>query len=237
MATTSTQLFLDKAFYSKGPKLLSGFSRPVFHNLMGMLYGHQFSKSEYGGMIRHTEAAMLYRWARCLKPGSTIVEIGCYGGLSTCYLAKGLRQNQDSRLFSIDPFNSDLEKQNQLSDGCVELQDKPTKELVYKRLASHGLTNNVTLIQGYSQDVAKNWDQNITIDFLWIDGNHEQAYQDFVDFKPFLNPGALVAVHDAHPRYGYQTVVDDVRKIFADDHDWQNLEHVKSIIAGTWIGI
>ncbi|WP_372760371.1 class I SAM-dependent methyltransferase, partial [Litorivivens sp.] len=74
-------------------------------------------------------------------------------------------------------------------------------------------------------------DPSVKIDFLWIDGNHEQAYQDFKDFEPFLNPGARVAVHDAHPRYGYEAVVEDVKKIF-NSRKWQDLEHVKSIIAG-----
>jgi predicted O-methyltransferase YrrM len=88
-----------------------------------------------------------------------------------------------------------------------------------------------TLIEGFSQDAAANWDPSVKIDFLWIDGNHEQAYQDFKDFEPHLSPGARVAVHDAHPRYGYMTVVEDVKKIFADG-EWTNMEHVKSIIAG-----
>jgi len=44
-----------------------------------------------------------------------------------------------------------------------------------------------------------------------------------------------VAVHDAHPRYGYMAVVNDVRKIFAEG-TWSDMEMVKSIITGLRTG-
>jgi len=222
--------FLENAFYRKGPKLLSGFSRPVYHNIIGLLHGYKFDKRDFGGMLRHTEAGMLSKWASELPAGSTIVEIGCFGGLSTSYLASGIKGKAGSRIIAMDPFNSDLDKQAELTDNCVALDDKPTKALVASRMQQNGFGDFVELIEGYSQEVAKTW--NRPIDFLWIDGNHEQAYQDYVDFKPFLKKGSRVAVHDAHPRYGYEAVVRDVRKIFANDNEWRDLEQVKSIISG-----
>jgi len=43
--------FLENAFYRKGPKLLSGFSRPVYHNIIGLLHGYKFDKRDFGGML------------------------------------------------------------------------------------------------------------------------------------------------------------------------------------------
>ncbi|MGY0219522.1 class I SAM-dependent methyltransferase [Endozoicomonadaceae bacterium StTr2] len=226
--------FLERAWSENGPKLISGFSRPLFHNLMGLLHGYKYDKKSYGGMIRHSEAGMLYCWSRQLPPLATIVEIGCYGGLSTSYLAAGCKGKQDCRIYSIDPFSSDLERQAELTDNCVSLTDKPTRELVSERLTKNGFGDIVELIEGYSQDVAAQWSK--PIDFLWIDGNHEQALQDFNDFRPWLKKGARVALHDAHPRYGYQEVVRDVAQIFASDDDWCEMEHVKSIITGIYRG-
>ena len=65
--------FFQRAYTENGPKVISGFSRPVYHNLMGLLYGHQFDKMGFGGMIRHTEAGMLYEWASEVPDGGTIV--------------------------------------------------------------------------------------------------------------------------------------------------------------------
>lgn len=218
--------FFDRAYADNGPKILNGFSRPVYHNLMGALYGHQFDKMGYGGMIRHTEAGMLYEWASEVPRGGTIVEIGCYGGLSTSYLVKGT-EGRDVQIVSIDPFDSDLNVQAERTDGCVALEDKPNKELVAERMAGLGAGDRVTLIEGYSQEVVKDWDR--AIDFLWIDGNHDQAYLDYTDWSPHLKVGGRIGFHDAHPRYGYPQVAEDVRKAL-DSDQWTRLEHVKSII-------
>lgn len=225
----SNAAFLDRVFRSKSMwKFIDGFSRPLYHNWAGLCYGHRFDKRKYGGMIRHTEAAMLYLWARELPRDATIVEIGCYGGLSTSYLALGCRGN-GGRIFSIDPFDSCLDRQEELCDSAVKLEAKPSRQTVMKRLEAHGLHTRVELIEGFSQDVAKTW--NRPVHFLWIDGNHDQAYQDYVDWSPFLVPGARVALHDAHPRYGLERVAQDAYRIFNSDA-WTRLEHVKGIVTG-----
>ncbi len=222
---TNTE-FIQRAFEAKGPKILAGFSRPLFHNLAGFLYGHRFDKAGYGGMIRHSEAGMVYVWAGQVPTDGVIVEIGCYGGLSTSYLALGSERKR-ARIYSIDPFDSDIDKQSRLTDHAVSLEDKPSRQEVLEKLRDNGLANRVELIEGYSQEVAKSWRRRI--DFLWIDGNHDQAYQDFMDWSPYLNPKARVGFHDAHPRYGYPQVAQDVMKAFSSDR-WTRLEHVKSII-------
>lgn len=218
--------FFHRAYSERSPKVWYGFSRPVYHNWMGLLHGHKFGKSAYGGMMRHTEAAMLTQWASEIPQNGVIVEIGCYGGLSTSYLFLGASKRHGT-IYSIDPFDGDLEKQAVLTDHAVSLENKPGMQLVRRRLDALGAGQQVELIQGYSQEVVKTW--NRKIDFLWIDGNHDQAWQDYQDWSPFLNPGARVALHDAHPRYGIKKVAVDAQRIFSTDQ-WERLEHVKSII-------
>lgn len=222
----SHEAFFKRAYSTRNPKILYGFSRPFYHNLMGVLHGHQFDKMAYGGMIRHTEAGMLYKWAGDVPAGGTVVEIGCYGGLSTSYIVKGTEKSR-ARIVSIDPFNSDLDKQADLTDNCVDLEEKPTKEIVAERMAALGAGDRVRLVEGYSQEVVADWEGGI--DFLWIDGNHDQAYRDFTDWSPFVKAGGRVGFHDAHPRYGYPQVAEDVQKAFSSD-EWTDLEHVKGII-------
>jgi predicted O-methyltransferase YrrM len=220
--------FLERAFRDAGPKLINGFSRPFYHNLMGLLHGRRFARAPLGGMLRHTEAGMLYQWARQLPRRSLIVEIGCYAGLSTRYLASGCRRNE-SRVVAIDPFASDPERQARLSDGQVSLHGKPGREQVRQGLEKDGLDGWVELIEGYAQEVARDWSR--PVNFLWIDGNHDRALQDYRDWSPFLAPGARLAIHDAHPRYGLPNVAEAAREIFSGE-EWQQLEHVKSIISG-----
>lgn len=223
---SSHQRFFERAFSEKGPKLWYGFSRPIYHNFKGIVSGHKFNKRDYGGMIRHTEAAMLAQWASEIPKHGVIVEIGCYGGLSTSYLFAGASK-KSGKIFSIDPFDADLGRQSELTDHCVSLDAKPSMAVVRQRLDAIGAGGSVELIEGFSQEVVKGW--NRKIDFLWIDGNHDQAWQDYQDWSPFLNPAARVGLHDAHPRYGIAKVAEDARRIFSND-DWTRLEHVKSIV-------
>ncbi|MGY8686204.1 MAG: class I SAM-dependent methyltransferase [Verrucomicrobiales bacterium] len=218
--------FFQRAYSNEGPKIINGFSRPVYHNLMGMLYGHQFDKMGYGGMIRHTEAGMLYEWASEVPRNGTIVEIGCYGGLSTSYLVKG-KEGRNVQIYSIDPFDSDIDTQAERTDGCVALDEKPSKVIVAERMTKLGAGDRIHLIEGYSQEAVKDWDREI--DFLWIDGNHDQAYLDFTDWSPYLKVGGRIGFHDAHPRYGHPLVAEDAQKAL-ESEAWSDLEHVKSII-------
>lgn len=223
----ANEAFFDRAYQTGGPKILKGFSRPVFHNWMGFRHGRQFDKMGYGGMMRHTEAGMLVQWAAEVPANGVILEIGCYGGLSTSYLARGSEASK-ARIFSVDPFDSDIDLQAERTDECVALEGKPGRKLVMERLEKIGAADRVELIEGYSQEAVKDWDREI--DFLWIDGNHDQAYLDFTDWSPFLKSGGRIAFHDSHPRYGYPQVAEDVRKALTDS-GWTDLEHVKSIIA------
>jgi predicted O-methyltransferase YrrM len=220
--------FVDRAFRERGPKLIFGFSRPLYHNLAGVLYGRRFIKGRHGGMIRHTEAAMLYQWARQLRPHSTIVEIGCYAGLSTSYLACGCLEN-GSMVYAIDPFDSNLPQQTALCDLSVSLEDKPSRQFVAERLKSCGLADHVELIEGFAEEVVRTWTRRI--DFLWIDGNHNRAYEDYLEWSPFLKARARVAIHAAHPRYGLPQVAEAARRIFSSE-EWGQLEHVKGIMTG-----
>ena len=36
--------FLEKAWSESGPKVISGFSRPIYHNIAGLLHGHRYDK-------------------------------------------------------------------------------------------------------------------------------------------------------------------------------------------------
>jgi predicted O-methyltransferase YrrM len=51
-----------------------------------------------------------------------------------------------------------------------------------------------TLLVDYSWNVAATW--NLALDFLYIDGDHDQAQRDFDDWTPFLRVGGLLAMHD-----------------------------------------
>ncbi len=205
----------------------SRFSHPIKHRFFEFLYGHKFDEATVPGYLRPSEGAMLYVWASGLPERSAIVEIGVLNGRSTCFLTAGARKS-GSTVYSIDPFDSDIQRQERESISA-ELHKKKSKDEVMHLLEREGLDENVVLIEGFSLDVARDWER--PIDFLWIDANHDQATQDYRAWRRFLRNGSRVAFHDAIPRYyGNGTVAQDVREIVQSEN-LECLEQVKSIVS------
>ena len=171
---------------------------------------------------------MLYRWASILPQNSVILEIGVLNGLSTCYLGAGAKKS-NSMVYSIDPFDSELDRQIEEHDNSsYKVQKKKSKEEVNNMLSEKGLDDNVKLIEGFSIDVSKTWDREI--DFLWIDGNHHQFQQDYEAWNKFLKGGSRVAFHDSHPKYGRPEIADYVKSVLKKEKI-KDLEQVKSTIS------
>lgn len=185
-------------------------------------------------MISPDEREHLYLLARGLEPGSNVVEIGCYAGLSTYFLGMGTRKS-DSYVFSIDPFYSDIGRQRGEDDGSEYLRDgkrKPSLSDVMGTMEKYGLQDIVTLIEGFSHDVVTGWDKLIML--LFIDGNHryEEVLKDYQDWSRFIPEGGIISFHDSNPpRYGFESVARVVREVIVPP-TWEIIERVDSITTG-----
>jgi predicted O-methyltransferase YrrM len=58
-------------------------------------------------------------------------------------------------------------------------------------------SNNLTFIEGLSQDVAHNFDEEIDLLFIDADHSYNAVKQDWVDWCPKLKDRALIVLHDA----------------------------------------
>ena len=152
-----------------------------------------------GGWLSENESNLLVSLATILPRGSTVVEIGSFMGRSTRYLAAGTRYS-GSRLVCIDPFTSSGIGE---PEACQKL---------YRKLAPQGSLSNFTwnmqlvfpdeketlhvaVWQSQSREEAANWSQG-PIDLIFIDGNHQEAYEDVVAWEPHLASHAMLALHD-----------------------------------------
>jgi len=112
------------------------------------------------------------------------------------YLYKLAKDN----IYSIDPFHLDIERQIREDDGMnywKRKEPKPPKKEVEETFKKHGLEDKVTLIEGFSTEIAEKWNYG-KISILFIDGNHKQVFQDFYAWKKHLAPDAIVAFHDSN---------------------------------------
>jgi len=156
-------------------------------------------------MISLPEGVALYKLANSVPAKGIIVEIGCYGGLSTAFLLAGA--GKGTIIHSIDPFRRNIKKQKKLVEEYADtnykkvelpiVSIKPTKNFVEESLRRKGFTNFV-LLEGYSHEFVKKWDKQI--DLLWIDGNHDYkaVKNDFFKWSVFLKKGGIIAFHDAN---------------------------------------
>jgi predicted O-methyltransferase YrrM len=112
------------------------------------------------------------------------LEIGCYKGCSTIFLAKACLKKGIRKIYAVDLFTGTPSWK----------QDIDTQKSTKQRLKSYGLEEAVTLIRGDSRTQA--WDR--AIDVLHLDGDHtyEAILGDLRKYVAFLTPGGIVIVDD-----------------------------------------
>ena len=94
-------------------------------------------------------------------------------------------------------------------------------------MARSGVKDQITLIRGFSVEVAESW-AGPEIGFLFIDGDHKEdmVRADWEAWRSHLAPKAVVAFDDYHKDYpGVRTVVDDLAAVGA-------VEITKTIVRG-----
>lgn len=130
-----------------------------------------------------------------------IVEIGCFTGISTVWLAAGLEQTgQKGTIHSIDLFEDIIPSPPY---HCAYLADPI--EYAQKSLEAAQLSHRVKFHKGNSIAVGEKVDEILDqpIDFLYIDGDHtvEGCYKDFVLYSPHVSVGGYIILHDIYPEH------------------------------------
>jgi predicted O-methyltransferase YrrM len=144
---------------------------------------------------------LLYGLVRALEP-RVVVEIGSARGKSTCTIALACRQNNQGKVYAIDPHTP-----TSWSDRGVE---NDTETFLRARLQEYELEPWCDIIKSTSAEAGRKWDK--PIDLLFIDGDHTYhgVKSDFEAFRKWLTPSALVLFHDTlwehHPTHpGYRS--------------------------------
>jgi Methyltransferase domain len=127
--------------------------------------------------VTAAELEMLLRFSRCAR---VAVELGCYEGKTAAAIAL----NDVSITYSVDPWHR----------GRLGI---PYGELIAKVHRRRVGATNLVFLRGYSFEAARQFDE--TIDFLFIDANHEYeaVCQDWKDWFPKVRRRGYVALHDS----------------------------------------
>jgi MMP 1-O-methyltransferase len=154
------------------------------------------------GMISDAEVTGLMELASAVPADACIVEIGSYRGRSTSALALGAN---GAPVYAIEPHES--------FEGVYGGQFGPAdRRAFFENLLRVGVVEKVRLVNLSSEVVREGWTRPVGL--LWIDGDHtlEGVRRDFESWERFLQPGGVVAFHDAlDPDGGPAKLIEELR--------------------------
>jgi len=132
------------------------------------------------------------------------VEIGVYRGRSLFSVAEAFKLT-GGKVYGIDPYSSEEAKQydveEELKETVNSFMESIDLEQIYKdviiKRESFGLTNTIEIIRKTSAEAVKHFN-NIEIDMLHIDGNHDTLHvqEDYNNYAPLIKDGGLIVFDD-----------------------------------------
>jgi len=146
------------------------------------------------------------------------VEVGAWLGKSACYMATEIKNSDKNIQFDvIDNWKGNTEHQ-EMTKGNRDIQEE---FLINMRNAGvSGYVNDITL----DSINASTLYVDDTLDFVFIDGNHEDLMNDIKVWYPKVKDGGIIGGHDYSN--GWPQVVKDVNEYFGND---------KTIINVSWL--
>lgn len=157
--------------------------------------------------------------ARHVPSDQAIVEIGTYQGASAVALGEGSRNGNKAHVYSIDPHDLPGERtttgKGPLPANPVDYTDPAIRRAAQRNIRDAGLDSIVTLIRGFSTDVAAEWPQEEPVGLLFIDGDHRQSAvrRDYAAWEPHLAETAYIAWDDYNP--GFPGVIKAVEQLIS----------------------
>ena len=128
--------------------------------------------------------------------GSHFVEIGCWLGKSSCYMAEKIKEDGKLIRFDcIDIWNTG--ETGKAYEDMLNMNDGNVLGLFVNNLKSAGVINYMNLIQ-LSTFEAVNIYKDDSLDFIFIDNNHEagHVYRELNLWHNKVKSGGIIAGHD-----------------------------------------
>ena len=161
---------------------------------------------------------------------ATFVEIGCWLGKSTCYMAEAIslsRKNID--FYCVDTWEGTPDEPAHAS--MIESLGGDIYSVFNNNMASAGVSHIVKPMKLTSIEASTKFEDN-SLDFIFIDGGHtyEDVNNDIAHWLPKLKDGGRIAGHDYY-EWSNEEVHDGVKKAVANFFTREEIE----LKADCWI--
>ena len=133
------------------------------------------------------------QWA---QSGSTFVEVGCWFGKSTVYLASRIRESRKRiTLYAVDTFEGSPDEEPMLA--VVRQNNGSILTAFRQNLQDAGVIHLVRPIVSTSFEASRRFVDN-SLSFVFIDACHtyEAVRQDILSWLPKVKSGGVLAGHD-----------------------------------------
>lgn len=189
----ASSLGVSHKFYDL-PNHLKNATSPWAATLVKM-YGEKFN---WPASIAPSQGELLRALVCNINP-RCVVEIGCFTGISSVWMASGLEQlGGDGVIHSVDLFN-------EIMPGPHTHYRYLRDPLSYARQSAGeaGLSERVHFHKMNSREMGRRVGQTIKrpIDLIFIDGDHsiQGCFEDFFLFYPHIAVGGYIVLHDIYP--------------------------------------
>jgi predicted O-methyltransferase YrrM len=163
------------------------------------------------GWLLLTEATTLYKIASNIKKEHPVIcEIGVWKGKSSYVLANAIK-DKNGILYSIDPFNGqgDDASTDTYNDEMSKLSSTLFNNFK-ETMEKYELLDYITIYPTTSEEANKHFPEK-SIDFLFIDGNHDYdaVKKDYNLWSPLIAKGGIIVLHDVKANH-----VDGPKRIY-----------------------
>jgi predicted O-methyltransferase YrrM len=184
------------------------------------------------GWVRNVEAVALAQASYQLPADAVIVEVGSFLGCSAVLLAGARKLRGSGRLHCIDPFDASGDAFSVPVYRAIARRGRRSLRRRFERnITRAGLADWVHVHQGLSSDIVRTWSE--PIDLLFLDGDHAHpaARRTFDEWRPFLKPGAIVAIHNSSRGYRRENHDGSARlgEYVADSPEFEEVSFVDSL--------
>jgi predicted O-methyltransferase YrrM len=168
------------------------------------------------GWLDKEAGKVLYRLARFHVPTPNIVELGSWKGRSTAWLANGIRDRGEGRVYAVDTWQGtqNEEAHGQLLAGYSEGQ---LQREFLGNLESRGLLGFVEPIRSDTITAVRHWNPDRKIGLLFIDADHsyEAVRRDFEYWSPHVEVGGYIVFDDVMVWWGPSRLITELPRWYS----------------------
>ena len=135
--------------------------------------------------------------------GAHFVEIGCWYGRSTCYMAELIMESgKKIRFDCIDVWRWHADDEAYAS--ALQKNGGNILDVFVNNMKNAGVINQMNTIQLSTFEAVKLYEDS-SLDFLFVDDNHTEAhvYKELNGWISKLKPGAILAGHDYYTGHNW----------------------------------